>query len=291
MSDFLTVLVTGATGKQGGNLARQLLTKGHQVRGLTRNPNSSAAVELKRLGAEIVTGNLEDRASLQQAAQGVDAIFSMSTPFESDIETEIRQGKNVADAAKTVGVPYLVYSSVADGDRHTGVPHFDSKWQVEQYISSLGIPHAIVAPCGFMENTIAEWALSALKQGKYSPGTKPPQSKMVQIAAADIASFAVLMLENRDRFLGKRVKIAGDERPGYECAEILSQVTGKKIEYIPIAREFAQQQSEDFQIMWQWDEQVGTQVDIPALHREYPQMRWHSFEEWAKQQDWSFLEK
>ncbi len=81
----------------------------------------------------------------------------MSTPFESDIETEIRQGKNVADAAKTVGVPYLVYSSVADGDRNTGVPHFDSKWQVEQYIRSLGIPHAIVAPCGFMENTIAEW--------------------------------------------------------------------------------------------------------------------------------------
>lgn len=114
MSDFLTVLVTGATGKQGGNVARQLLSKGHQVRGLTRNPDSPAAVELQRLGAEIVTGNLEDRASLEQAAQGVDAIFSMSTPFESDIETEIRQGKNVADAAKTVGVPYLVYSSVKE---------------------------------------------------------------------------------------------------------------------------------------------------------------------------------
>lgn len=142
-----------------------------------------------------------------------------------------------------------------------------------------------------MENTIADWALSALKQGKYSPGTKPPESKMVQIAASDIASFAVLMLLNRDRFLGIRVKIAGDERPGYECAEILSRVTGRQIEYVPIPRDFARTQSEDFQIMWQWDEQVGTQVDIPALRREYPEMRWHSFEDWAKQQDWSRLDK
>ncbi len=114
---------------------------------------------------------------------------------------------------------------------------------------------------------------------------------MFQIAASDIASFAVLMLLNHDRFLGLRVKIAGDERPGYECAEILSRVTGRQIEYVPIARDFARTQSEDFQIMWQWDEQVGTQVDIPALHREYSEMRWHSFEEWAKQQDWSRLDK
>lgn len=114
---------------------------------------------------------------------------------------------------------------------------------------------------------------------------------MVQIPAEDIASFAVLVLENRDRFLGKRVDIAADSRPGYECAEILSRVTGRQIEYVPIPREFARTQSEDFQLMWQWDEQVGTSVDIPALRREYPEMRWHSFEEWAKEQDWSVLDK
>lgn len=289
MMSNLTVLVTGATGKQGGNVAHQLLAKGHKVRALTRRPDSAAARQLQELGAELAIGNLEDRAALEKAMQGVEAVFSMSTAFESDAETEIRQGKTVADAVKAVGVPHLVYSSVADGDRSTGVPHFDSKWEVEQYIRSLLIPHSIVAPAGFMENTIAQWAIEGLKQGKYSPGTKPSKSPMIQIAAEDIASFAVLMLEHRDRFCGLRVKIAADERPGYECAEILSRVTGKKIEYVPIPREFAQQQSEDFQIMWRWDEQVGTQIDIPALHQEYPEMRWHSFDEWAKKQDWSFL--
>lgn len=285
----LTVLVTGATGKQGGNVALQLLAKGHTVRALTRKINSPAALQLQELGANLVEGNLEDRVTLEQAMQGVDAVFSMSTAFESNAKTEIYQGKTVADTVKSAGIPHLVYSSVADGDRNTGVPHFDSKWEVEQYIRSLEIPYSIVAPAGFMENTIADWAIDELKQGKYSPGTKPPESKMTQIAAEDIASFAVLMLENREEFLGKRVKIAGDERSGSECAEILSRVTGRQIEYVPIPRELAQQQSEDFQIMWQWDEQIGTQIDLPALRQEFPQIHWHSFEEWAKQQDWSFL--
>lgn len=289
MSNFITVLVTGATGKQGGNVARQLLEKDHKVRGLTRKADSPAALELQRLGAEIMTGDMEDRTSLERAAQGVDAIFCVSTPFESDIETEIRQGKNVADVAKAVGVLHLVYSSVVNADRNTGVPHFDSKYKVEQHITALGIPYTIIAPCWFMDGTLADWALPSLKEGKYSPATKPPESKMVQIPAEDIASFAVLVLENRDRFLGKRIDIAADERPGYECAEILSRVTKRKIEYVPILPEVARKQSEDFQRMWQWDEQVGTQVDIPALRQEYPEIRWHSFEEWAKVQDWSVL--
>lgn len=291
MSNFINVLVTGATGKQGGNVARQLLEKGYKVRGLTRKADSPAALELQHLGAEIVTGDLEDRTSLERAAQDVDAIFCVSTPFESDVETEIRQGKNLADVVKAVGVLHLVYSSAVNADRNTGVPHFDSKYKVEQHITAIGIPYTIIAPCWFMEDTLADWALPSLKEGKYSPGTKPPESKMVQIPAEDIASFAVLVLENRDRFLGKRIDIAADERPGYECAEILSRVTERRIEYVPILPEVARQQSEDFQRMWQWDEQVGTQVDIPALRREYPEMRWHSFEEWAKVQDWSVLNK
>lgn len=291
MSNFLSVLVTGATGKQGGNVARQLLEKGHKVWGLTRKADSPAAIELQRLGAKIVTANLEDRTSLERAVQGVDAIFCMSTPFESDIETELRQGKNVADAAKAIGVPHLVYSSVVNANRNTGVPHFDSKYKVEQHITALGIPHTIIAPCGFMENTLSDWALPSLKEGRYSPGTKSPESKMIQIGAVDIASFAVMVLENRDRFLGKRIDIAADQRPGYECAEILARVTGRKIEYVSIPPEVVREQNEDFQRMWQWDEQVGTNIDISALRQEYPQMRWHSFEEWARSQDWSFLDK
>lgn len=285
----LTTLVTGATGNQGGQVVRQLLKKGHRVRGLTRKANSPAALKLQSLGAELVVGSLDDQAALKGAAQGVNAIFCISTPFESDIETEIRQGMNVADVAKSVGVAHLVYSSAVNANQNTNVPHFDSKYKVEQYITALNIPYTIIAPCAFMENTLSDLALPLLRAGRYSPGTKLPEGKMVQITAEDIGSFAVLVLENRDRFLGKRVDIAADERSGYECAEILSRVTGRQIEYIPLSLEQAREQSEDLQRMWQWDEQVGAQVDIPALHRDYPEIHWHSFEEWAQAQDWSIL--
>src|SRR3954463_16812025 len=126
------VLVTGATGKQGGAVTRELLRKGHRVRALTRKATGAAAQELARLGAEVVTGDLEDRSSVDAAMRGVDAGFAAGTPFEGGPESETRQGIHVADAAKAAGV-YLVYSSVANADRKTGIPHFDSKAEVEKH--------------------------------------------------------------------------------------------------------------------------------------------------------------
>ena len=109
MANPLFVLVTGATGKQGGALARLLLKKGYRVRALTRNPDSPAAQELKRLGAELAVGNLEDRAAVERAAQGTNAIFAVSTPFEAGTEVETRQGVTVADAAKAAATKHLVF--------------------------------------------------------------------------------------------------------------------------------------------------------------------------------------
>src|SRR5437870_11549457 len=134
MSGKLKVLVTGATGKQGGHLVRKLLARGHSVRALTRKPESPAAATLAQRGVTIVTGNFEDQKSLERAARGVDTIFAMSTPFESGATTETREGINVVRAASAVGVSHLVYASVAGADRATGIPHFDSKFEVEQAI-------------------------------------------------------------------------------------------------------------------------------------------------------------
>ena len=109
MSKKLVVLVTGATGKQGGAVARRLLKGGHTVRALTRKADSPAAKELSQAGAEIATGSLDDRASLDRAVKGVDGVFAMSTPFEAGMEAETRQGVTVADAANAAGV-HLVYT-------------------------------------------------------------------------------------------------------------------------------------------------------------------------------------
>ena len=166
MSRKLNVLVTGATGKQGGHLVRELLVRGHAVRALTRKPESPAAASLAARGVTIVTGDFEDEGTLERAAHGVDTVFAMSTPFESGETTETREGINIVRAAATVGVTHLVYSSVASADRATGIPHFDSKFEVEKEIRRSGVPFTIVAPVAFMENFLADYMAAGIAKGR-----------------------------------------------------------------------------------------------------------------------------
>src|SRR3989442_5138838 len=153
MSGKLTVLVTGATGKQGGHLVRELLARGHAIRALTRKPESAGAAALAARGVTIVSGDFEDQGSLERAARGVDTVFAMSTPFESGAETETREGINMVRAASAVGVSHLVYSSVAGADRATGIPHFDSKFEVEKEIRRAGVPLTNLWPGILIANT------------------------------------------------------------------------------------------------------------------------------------------
>src|SRR3712207_3013064 len=138
MSDSLSVLVGGATGKQGGALARVLLERGHDVRAFVRRPDSPEAKELERLGAELARGDFDEPSTLEEAARGTDALFIVATPFEAGMEAETRHGIAAADAAKAAGVSHLVYSSVANADKDTGIPHFDSKRKVDEHIEGLG---------------------------------------------------------------------------------------------------------------------------------------------------------
>jgi len=279
MSSPSTILVTGATGQQGGALARLLLAKGHHVRALTRKADSPAARELRSRGAELALGDFDDRASLERAMQGVDAVYLMATPFGAGIEGEIRQGKTAADVATDAGVRHLVYSSVSDADRQTGIPHFDSKYAIEQHIRGLGIPYTVVAPAYFMENL----DLQGVAEGRLALPL-PVSRTLQQTAVADIAGFAALVLERREPFLGKRLDIASDELTGREMVEILSRITGHTVEYVPVPVETVRAQSEDLALMFEWFDRVGYSADIPALRREYPDVGWHSFEAWARAQ-------
>lgn len=114
------ILVTGATGKQGGALAKLLLQKKHKVYALTRNTSSPAAQDLQDKGANVIKGDLEDYNSLYHAINDLDSIFLMGTPFEDGVEGEIRRGKLMADMARDKGIEHLVYSSVANADKNTG---------------------------------------------------------------------------------------------------------------------------------------------------------------------------
>ena len=275
----IKILVTGATGQQGGTLAKLLLQKNHKVYALVRNIQSSAAQELKKEGANLVKGDLNNFDSIEQAVNGVDSIFLMGTPFEDGIEGEIRRGKMMADIAKEKSVKHLVYSSVANANRNTGIPHFESKYKVEQHIQNLGIPFTIIGPTFFMENLLG----SGLEQGQLALPLSP-SSILQQSALQNIAEFSDLVLEHSKTFLNKRIDIASDEVTGEQATKLLSIELGRTIRYVHIPIDRVREGNEDLARMFEWYEKVGTGIDIPSLHQEYPQVNWLSFKDWTKSQ-------
>ncbi len=287
MAKKLDVLVTGATGKQGGAVARRLLERGHKVRALTRRLDTPAAQELARQGATLVQGRLDDRASLDRAIGGADAVFAMTTPFESGVEAEICQGRTVAEAARAAGA-FLVFSSVSSADKKTGIPHFDSKYVVEEHLGRIGARATILRPVYFMENAVA-FGAEQLRQGVYATPLSPGR-RLAQIAVADIAAVAVTVLENEPRFAGKARDLAGDYVSGQDAVEILSRVTGRKFTYYQVPMQaIRERMGEDGVRMYEYFEKVGYDVSLTSLQREFSEVRWHTFEGWARTVDWKAI--
>jgi len=227
---------------------------------------------------------------LVRAARGVDAVYAMSTPYEQGAEKEIAQGITITDAAKAAGVAHLIYSSVASANRATGIPHFDSKYEVEKRLQSSRVPYTIVAPVFFMENLLQPWSLSSLRQGKLAMAL-PASRSLQQIAAADIGAFVAAVIERGDTVFGRRFDIAGDELTGEEAAAILSKVTGREVYYEGFPPDVLRAQSEDLALMFEWFDSTGYAADIESLRRDFPEVKWHTFEEWARKQDWSVLDQ
>ena len=201
----------------------------------------------------------------------------MGTPFEDGTEGEIRREKLMADIAKENSIEHLVYISVVNADKNTGIPHFESKYKVEQHIKNLGIPHTIIGPTFFMENLHGP----GLEQGQLALPLSS-STTLQQSALENIAEFSALVLERRKPFLGKRIDIASDEVTGKQAAEILSNVLGNKIRYVSIPLQQVYQANEDMARMYEWYEKIGTGIDIANLHQEYPEVNWLTLRDWAK---------
>ena len=289
MAQSKRVLVTGATGRQGGAVVEALLSRGHQVRALTRNAASPAASRLREQGIEIAVGDFTDHDSLVRAIRGADAVYAMSTPAEG-AEKETAQGISVTNAATAAGAAHVVYSSVAAANRATGIPHFDGKYAVEQHLQASGVPYTIVAPVFFMENVLQMWMLSSLRQGKLAMAL-PASRSLQQIAVADIGAFAAALIERGDTVFGRRFDIAGDELPGEEAAATLSKVTGREIHYEGFPPDVLRAQSKDTALMFEWFDRTGYAADIKGLRRDFPEVTWNTFEEWARKQDWNVLDR
>jgi len=286
MAQELTVVVTGTTGKQGGAVARGLLERGHKVRAVTRDPSSSQAKALAHAGATLVEAALEDTAALTKALKGATSLFAMTTPFGGGTDAETRQGVAAADAAKSAGV-HLVFTSVNSANRQTGVPHFDSKHEVEKHIAKVGVRATILAPAFFMENLA--FGKEQLARGIYAAAL-PPTRTLAQAAVSDIGAVAVRVLEDAGRFTGKRFDLASDELTGNDVVAILSRVTGRPFVYYQVPLDVIRQRmGEDGAKMYEWLDRVGYTADRDALRREFPDVAFHDFESWLKLQDWKGL--
>ncbi|MGH8126319.1 MAG: NmrA/HSCARG family protein [Gammaproteobacteria bacterium] len=263
-----TILVSGATGQQGGAVARHLLDKGFQVRVLTRDPEQQIARAFAARGAEVVVGDFDDRASLERALDGAYGAYSVQNFWKSGMEAEVRQGKAFAEAAGDAGIEHFVYSSVGGAERGTGITHFDSKWEIEEHIRKLGLPATILRPVYFMDN----WMnfKDAIVGGKL-PQPLDPDTPFQQIAVDDIGAFAALAFANPDEWIGRAVEIAGDELTMTEIAETFGRVIGRKVEYLQLPWDaFTKQAGEELAAMYRWFQSDGYEADIKALREEYP---------------------
>ncbi len=280
------IVVTGATGQQGGAVARHLLAKGFQVRALTRDPQKSAAQVLAVAGAEIVQAENRDPASLEAAFAGAYGAFSVQGFWEHGVEDELLQGRNIADAAKAAGIQHFVYTSVGGADRDSGVPHFESKWQIENYIRQLGLPATILRPVEFMENL--NWSRAASTNGSFVSYGLRPTRKKYYIAVDDIGAFAALAFERPDEFIGTALEIAGDALTEQEMAETFSRVIGRPVNLTQVPLETVAGGSEELLSMWKWFDEHGYQSDIGHLGSIYPPLQ--TLDTWLRRTGWENAE-
>ncbi len=275
-----TILITGATGQQGGATARALAGKGFTLRAMTRNPDSDAAKALvSATGAELVKGELDDAASLKAALAGAWGAYAVQNTWTAGVEGEEAQGKRLATAAREAGVEHYVYASVASADRKTGIPHFDNKSRVEDLVRSLGFPSfSIIRPVFFMENLATPWFLN----GDTIYSALAPTTFLQMIAVADIGQYGALAFTDSARFKNLELDIAGDGVTLPQAAAAMSQGLGRQIDYVQIPITEVRKNSEDFALMLEWFEAVGYDADIAGNARTYS-VKPTTIGEWAAQ--------
>ncbi|MDJ0926051.1 MAG: NmrA/HSCARG family protein [Gammaproteobacteria bacterium] len=262
------ILVAGATGTQGGAVARELLRRGYGVRGLTRDPSSDRAVALTELGAKMVAGNFDDPASLQSAMRGAYGVFAVTDFWEHGYDKEVAHGRALVDAAENAGVKHFVYTSVAGADENTGVAHFDSKYDVEQYLAASDLTWSVIRPVSFMNNWY--WRQDEIRSGSYIDPAEPEQRHQ-WIAAADIGFFAAEAFDQPESWARRAEDIAGDELTLAEFAALLSRVTGREVQHEQISwADYEAKNGEDMTTMHRWFAEHGYSVDIAALRTRYP---------------------
>jgi uncharacterized protein YbjT (DUF2867 family) len=246
------VAVTGATGRQGGAVARHLMGDGWRVRALTRNPDGAKAAALRALGAEIVQVDMSLPETLRPAFEGAYGVYSVQNPMVSGLEMEVVQGKNVADAAKQAAVEHLVYGSAGVG-RPTGVGSWDSKLAVQSHMRTLGLPVTVLRPKAFMELMNDRGYFPPVSTWYVMPKLTGAQRPIYWLSVDDLGAIAARVFADRNRYLGVELDLVSDIRSNDECRSMWRELMGRAPLSIPMpVRLLERFVGTDITTMWRW---------------------------------------
>jgi uncharacterized protein YbjT (DUF2867 family) len=290
MADQKRILVFGATGAQGGSVARHLLERGDvSVRCITRKPESEAARALRAAGAELVAGDLDDRASIEPAMRGCWGVFGV-TNFWEHFGKEEQHGRNLCDAVAASDVQCFIFSTLKSLKDLSGgkleVPHTDIKQQLEHYARDCNLPVIFAHVAYYYENFLTFFKPQRQDDGSYAFGFPQGDTPLAAYSVEDTGGVVGALFRQPQPFMGQTVGVVGDDRPPAEYADSMARATGERIRYNHISRDvyasFGFPGAEDLANMFDVQRRYvpNRKADLELSRRLYPHMQ--TFDQWAQ---------
>jgi uncharacterized protein YbjT (DUF2867 family) len=275
------VLVTGATGQQGGAVIRHLLGQGVKVRALSRDSHSAASLRLRQAGVEVVTADMNDPDSLDRALDGVNAVFAVQDFWAKGVgfEGEVQQGINLANAALKAGVSHFVQSGMAQSGNIEGIEHFESKQAICDHIKAIGLPYTVVGTVYFMDNFLNPQRGGAMSFPTLS-GSLKPKTKMHMLALDDLGAIVAHILLHRDRYLNRHIDIASDCLTVAQMKEIYERVAGKRSKQWALPAWVLRLLNKDFAKQLAWQNDQGWSFSVEPSRQIHPDLC--SFEQFVR---------
>jgi len=271
LTEGKTIAVIGATGRQGGQVVRQLLQQGWRVRALTRKPESQKALALKSSGAEIRKADLEDPASLEAAFENAYGVYNMQASVPGKIEIEIRQGRNAAEAAKKTGVRHVVYGSAGPGQTKTGIEQWDAKLEVTRAMNAMGLPLTTLRPMAFMELMTDPSYYPQSSTWYIWPKLMGTNIQIPWISVQDLGAVAAKAFANPEDFIGRDLPLAADAQSLAQFREIYKEVKGKYPSRFPMPQFLLEKfMGKDIPNMWRWLRTHPVSLDTSQTYEVHP---------------------
>lgn len=277
MQVLKTIFVTGATGNQGGAATRNLLSNGFHVKALVRNPAKLSTHE----NLQIIKGDLNDPGTYKDHLNDSDGVFC-NLHFNNGVDKEVKQGIDLINLARTSHIKYFIYSSVIGCDLNTGIPHWESKFKIENHLKASGIDYAILRPPSFYENLLFPQVKSRILKGKLVLPTRKDKVQQF-MSATDVGKIATTIFSEPGKHRNTTMNLAVDQMNGEELALLLSEVMKRKIKFQQLPMFIAKLvMGRDLARMFHWvnHNDVIFVKDMNAFNKQFPPML--SLRDWIK---------